>query len=241
MFSTTYNKPSGIRINGRGGGLVRKVDMSIVGGPFPSREMWIWETNSRTSAMFKHITHTHTYIHIVSFIRRKWTLKHWQAPTYVVGSFCHLTKRYVCHLSLVHVSSLFLLLLFISNQIEGIQSIYNLICCLVIVSWKGDHPAMSPQSCRSEVQRLFSLRLLIGCVSVSTMHFSRLYDWLPQKSGVVQEYIDLRLQVVLASKFCTVAPNICGTSVWNLLHVTFLAPRILRWLPDLWKVCAFLV
>ena len=58
-------------------------------------------------------------------------------------------------------------LLFISNQIEEIQSIYNPICCLIILSWKGDHPAMSPQSCRSEVQRLFSLLLLIGCVSVS--------------------------------------------------------------------------
>jgi hypothetical protein len=33
------------------------------------------------------------------------------------------------------------------------RSVYNLICCLVVVSWKGDHPAMLPQSCRSEVQR----------------------------------------------------------------------------------------
>jgi len=47
-------------------------------------------------------------------------------------------------------------------------SVYNLIRCLVVVSWKGDHPAMSPQSCRSEVQRLFSLLLRVGCVSVST-------------------------------------------------------------------------
>jgi hypothetical protein len=30
--------------------------------------------------------------------------------------------------------------------------------------------------------------------------------------------------------FCTVAPNIFGSSVWNLLHVTLPAPRILRWL-----------
>ena len=47
-------------------------------------------------------------------------------------------------------------------------SVYNLICCLVVVYWKGDHPAMSPQSCRSEVQRHFSLLLRVGCVSVST-------------------------------------------------------------------------
>jgi len=26
--------------------------------------------------------------------------------------------------------------------------------------------------------------------------------------------------------------------VWNLLHVTILARRILRWLPDFWKICA---
>jgi hypothetical protein len=36
----------------------------------------------------------------------------------------------------------------------------------------------------------------------------------------------------VATKFCTVAPNICGTSTWNLFRVTLLATRILRWLPD---------
>ena len=35
-------------------------------------------------------------------------------------------------------------------------------------------------------------------------------------------------QVARSTKFCTAAPNMCGSSVWNLLHVTFLAPRILR-------------
>ena len=35
-----------------------------------------------------------------------------------------------------------------------------------------------------------------------------------------------------ATKFITVAPNACGYSVWNLLHVTLLAPRIFRWLLD---------
>jgi hypothetical protein len=28
------------------------------------------------------------------------------------------------------------------------------------------------------------------------------------------------------SKFCTLAPGICGLSVWNLLHVTVPATRI---------------
>ena len=35
-------------------------------------------------------------------------------------------------------------------------------------------------------------------------------------------------QVARLTKFCSAAPNMCGSSVWNLLHVIFLAPRILR-------------
>ena len=35
-----------------------------------------------------------------------------------------------------------------------------------------------------------------------------------------------------------VAPNIYGASVWSCLHVTILAPRILRWLLGFWKICA---
>lgn len=45
-------------------------------------------------------------------------------------------------------------------------------------------------------------------------------------------------QVAKATKFCMVAPNTCGSSVWNLLHVTQLASRILRWLLEFWKFCA---
>jgi hypothetical protein len=32
--------------------------------------------------------------------------------------------------------------------------------------------------------------------------------------------------------FFTVVPNIFGFAVWNLLRVTFVVPRILRWLLD---------
>jgi hypothetical protein len=35
-----------------------------------------------------------------------------------------------------------------------------------------------------------------------------------------------------------VAPNICGSSVWNLLHDTLLVPRILRTILDFTKTCA---
>ena len=40
------------------------------------------------------------------------------------------------------------------------------------------------------------------------------------------------------TKFCMMASNIYGSWVQNLLHVTILAPRIFRWHPDFWKICA---
>lgn len=45
-------------------------------------------------------------------------------------------------------------------------------------------------------------------------------------------------KVTWATKFCMVDPNICGSSVWILLHITLLVPRISRWLVDFWKICA---
>jgi hypothetical protein len=40
-----------------------------------------------------------------------------------------------------------------------------------------------------------------------------------------------------ANKYCRVLPYILGSSVLNMLHVTFLSPRILSWLLDLLKIC----
>jgi hypothetical protein len=45
-------------------------------------------------------------------------------------------------------------------------------------------------------------------------------------------------QVTRLTKFCTVAPNICGSSVCCLLYFTILVPRILRWLLDFCEICA---
>jgi hypothetical protein len=42
--------------------------------------------------------------------------------------------------------------------------------------------------------------------------------------------------VAWATNFCTVAPNICGSSGWNLLHIILLAPRILRSTLDSCKI-----
>ena len=48
-------------------------------------------------------------------------------------------------------------------------------------------------------------------------------------------------QFALATKFCTMAPKILGSSVWNFLHVMLLAPTILKWFPDFLTICAPLV
>jgi hypothetical protein len=37
------------------------------------------------------------------------------------------------------------------------------------------------------------------------------------------------------TKYCRAAPNICWSSVWNLLHVNLLTSRILRWLLEFRK------
>jgi hypothetical protein len=42
----------------------------------------------------------------------------------------------------------------------------------------------------------------------------------------------------MATKFFTLAPNICGASVWDFIHVTLMALRILRRLIDFCKICA---
>jgi len=38
-----------------------------------------------------------------------------------------------------------------------------------------------------------------------------------------------------------VALNICGPSIWNLVHVSFLEPRTLRGLLHFWKICGPLI
>jgi len=40
-------------------------------------------------------------------------------------------------------------------------------------------------------------------------------------------------RVVVETKLCTMATNICGVSVRNLLHFTPPVPRILKWLLDI--------
>jgi len=46
---------------------------------------------------------------------------------------------------------------------------------------------------------------------------------------------NIGLQIARATKFCIMAPNICGVPSMNSLYVTLLAPIILRWLLDFWN------
>jgi hypothetical protein len=63
------------------------------------------------------------------------------------------------------------------------------------------------------------------CCTVGVFLFDiRHYHWCAQ------------IQVAVVSTFCTVAPDIGGSSICILLRVTIVAPRILRWLLDFWKV-----
>ena len=42
-------------------------------------------------------------------------------------------------------------------------------------------------------------------------------------------------QAALLTKFYRLAPNNFGPSAWNLLHITILTPKILKWLLDFLK------
>jgi hypothetical protein len=69
---------------------------------------------------------------------------------------------------------------------------------------------------------------------------SRNITWMTNK-GLLQRCTNLGGLVTRETEFCTVVCNIYGSLVWNLLHVTLLAPRILKWHQQFWKtVCPWL-
>jgi hypothetical protein len=58
------------------------------------------------------------------------------------------------------------------------------------------------------------------------------YDHFLQFSSLIQGYTNPGRQVARATTFCTMAHT-----EYNLLHISLLASRILRWLLDFWKIC----
>jgi hypothetical protein len=79
--------------------------------------------------------------------------------------------------------------------------------------------------------------LIVSKIIMYNWHINSWITVIHQKP-VKQECINPGRQVVVATKFCTLTPNIFGSSVWNMLHVTILVPKILRWLLCIWKICA---
>lgn len=69
--------------------------------------------------------------------------------------------------------------------------------------------------------------------------FSTKYQYPPAKlQGMTYHKTwDTQILAARSPKFYTLMPNICGSSVWNMLHVTLLRPRILRWLLEFWQIC----
>jgi hypothetical protein len=59
--------------------------------------------------------------------------------------------------------------------------------------------------------------------------------------SLVQGFTHAGSRVAVATKLFIVTPRICGSSVWNFLHVNFLAPMILGFLIHFWKMCASLM
>lgn len=56
-----------------------------------------------------------------------------------------------------------------------------------------------------------------------------------------QECTNSRHQVAMVTRFYKVAPNDSPSSVLDLLHVTILMPRIVRWLLDYLEICTHLM
>ena len=68
------------------------------------------------------------------------------------------------------------------------------------------------------------------------MHFQVLFNHMFQRAKAgVQKFGH---NVAVAANFISaVAPNICAPSGWTLLNITFLDPRIFRWLLGASKIC----
>lgn len=55
------------------------------------------------------------------------------------------------------------------------------------------------------------------------------------KTFILQGCTNHGRKVFLATKFYMLTPNVCESSVWNMIHVTLLEPGIVWWLLDAWK------
>ena len=88
------------------------------------------------------------------------------------------------------------------------------------------HVSLQPNP-KSEVRVRVLKQMWCWTVCMS-LHTGAMHSWQALNQGCT----NLRCHAAQPTKFCTVAPNVCGSSVWHLLHVTILVSRILRWFLD---------
>lgn len=83
---------------------------------------------------------------------------------------------------------------------------------------------------------VFQPSMWLHC-SVHSQHFSHnMMERIHTIHHLNQGCTNIVCQANQATKFCIVAPNICGSSAWNSLYFTLLAHEILRWLPVFWMI-----
>jgi hypothetical protein len=65
-------------------------------------------------------------------------------------------------------------------------------------------------------------------------------NWAVVSGTRIQRCTNPGHQVARATEFCSVAPNVLKSLEWNLVRVTLLALRVLRWLLDFWNIWVLL-
>jgi len=91
----------------------------------------------------------------------------------------------------------------------------------------GSNTTRTVYTCLHTNQFRSYLNHLVYCISqIYNCLFFKTVFFMTPCSLVGQECPNPRHLVALVTKFCTVAPNICGFSVGNMVHVTLLAPTI---------------
>ena len=85
------------------------------------------------------------------------------------------------------------------------------------------------------------MSVLQGFLLLMICQVSKMKEILSSVNSVIQGYTNTRRQVTGATKFCMVALSICGSSVYNLFHVNFVAHDICGSSPELHQVTSFLI
>jgi hypothetical protein len=89
-----------------------------------------------------------------------------------------------------------------------------------------------------DTQLCLTIHPLFNLFTQRGWHTSRLLLVRMIKKYIYQVCTSARRQTVVATKFCTLAPDIGGSPAWNFVHVTLPAPKILACLLDFWEVRA---